>query len=530
MQAIISTRMNQLYSKPHDECHRGRALRPILLCMLLVAGPVAAADDAVPQRPNDSASSFVLPASLYAPAGFDSAAVFAQLAQGGPQESAAEKSPEPVPLRRDNWLVGGFDTGSRWLTAGLALGLGAYLGTADARDVRDLGDITQLLPGAFALTGNLITGDRAGLKQFAYAAGTTIATTHGLKTVVDKTRPDGTDDTSFPSGHTSASVMGAAFVWRRYGPKWGAPASILAAYTGASRVQGQKHFADDVISGMALGLISNWLWTDPIDERVRMSLFPTDGGAGLQVQYDPTARSARRSYDGDNEDLPSHFFLWEIGGSDVTRNRAIAPNPGGSSVDWRFDQGNNPTVTAFVSVGWALTPESRHGVYLAFAPFEVRETFDVLNDIDFASEVFSAGSSARSRYVANDYRVGYGYTLLDTQRYGLTLGGSLAVFDSVLELTSGDTVAKTGATIVRPTVSVRFEAAPTNRWLFFAAYNTWRDSEVSFQDVTAQVAYRIDASWALSLGYRNVNREIDVDELFSDVNRDQIALGVWYIW
>ena len=77
---------------------------------------------------------------------------------------------------------------------------------------------------------------------------------------------------------------------------------------------------------------------------------------------------------------------------------------------------------------------------------------------------------------------------------------------------------------------MRFEAAPANRWLIFAAYNVWQDSEVFFRDVTAQVAFRIDDSWALSLGYRFVDREIDIDELFNDVDRNQVALGVWYLW
>ena len=150
--------------------------------------------------------------------------------------------------------------------------------------------------------------------------------------------------------------------------------------------------------------------------------------------------------------------------------------------------------------------------------------------LDFAGELFSAGSSVRSRYVANDYRIGYGYTLVDTERIELTLGGSLAVFDSVLELASDDTKSKINTTYVRPAVAVRMEVAPAERWLIYAAYSSWRDSKVSFQDFTAQVAFRIDDSWALSLGYRNVDREIDDDRLFSDVIRNQVALGVWYFW
>jgi len=447
----------------------------------------------------------------------------------GQQGIAVEQSPDPLTSLRDDWLVGGFDTSSRWITAGVALGLGAYLVSADTDAVRDLGDITQLLPGAFALTSNLVIGDREGLKQFAYAGATTLLATHGLKEIVDKTRHDDSADNSFPSGHTSASVLGAAYVWQRYGAKWGAPASLLAVYTGVSRIQGQKHFADDVISGAAIGLISNWLWTDPIDERVQVSLFPTRGGASLQVHYDPSASAHARSSE-ELETLPNHFFLWEIGGADVGRNNAVSPNPATSMIDWRFDQENSPAVTALVSAGWRPSQESRHITYLGFSPFEVRESFEVADDIDFAGESFVAGSSVRSRYVANDYRIGYGYSLLDTERYGLTIGASLVVFDSVLELSSNDAVAKVSTTVVKPTAGVRFEMAPVDRWLFFANYNTWHDSEVAIDDFTAQLAYRIDKSWALSVGYRRVDRRIDVDELFNDVRRNQVALGIWYLW
>ena len=70
-----------------------------------------------------------------------------------------------VDVSDDDWLVGGFDTGSRWMTAGLALGLGVYLSTADTSDIRDLGDITQFAPGAFGLIGTFSAGDREGRFQ-----------------------------------------------------------------------------------------------------------------------------------------------------------------------------------------------------------------------------------------------------------------------------------------------------------------------------------------------------------------------------
>jgi len=497
-----------------------------LLAVLVICAPVAAAQDSFPE----SALLTLNYDSVLNPRGATGGVAPLAFKQDNRQSFAADdKAPQPPTPRQGDWLVGGFDTSSRWLSAAIGIGLAAYLSSADTDDIRDLGDVTQLLPGAFALGANLAIGDRAGLKQFGYVAGTTLVTTHGLKQIVDKTRPDDSQDNSFPSGHTSASVMGAAYVWQRYGAKWGAPASLVAAYTGVSRVRGQKHFADDVISGAALGLISNWLWTDPIDERVRISLFPTDGGAELRFEYDPSVSPAIGRSDA-TEILPSHYFLWEIGVADVTRNRVSSLDPAGSPIDWRFDQENNPTTTALVSIGWALSPASRHGVYLAASPFEVRESLDAPYDIDFATQAFPAGSTLRSRYVANDIRVGYAYDVFDSERQEWTLGASLAVFDTVLELQSGDTTARIGNTLVRPVLGVQYESAPYGRVYIRAAYNAWRDSEVSLTDFTAQVAYRIDSSWALSLGYRYVDREIRSNELTNDVSQNQVALGVLYFW
>jgi hypothetical protein len=428
----------------------------------------------------------------------------------------------------DDWLVGGFDTTSRWTTVGLALGLGAYLSTADVLDIRDLGDVTQFIPGAFGLVGAISTGDREGVRQFGLAAGTTFVAIHGLKQLGGKERPDGSDDLSFPSGHTAASAMGAAYVWRRYGAKWGAPMAVLAGYTGISRVRGQKHYADDVVSGAAIGLMSNLFWTHPIDERVRLSLFPTDGGAGVAFEYDPSAGNGGNPDFGNS--LPDHFFAWEMGLLDVARNIAAAPGATGTVVDWRFDQNNNPSMTGIVGVGWRLSPGSRHGVYGVFSPFEVREGSQLTDDIDFGGETFPAGSDVASRFVANDYRIGYGYTVVDSDRWGLVASASVAVFDTLLELSDDAVGEKASETIVRPVIGLRATAQISERWVMIAGYSIWDDAEVRLSDATLQVGYQLDQSWLATLGYRKAIREIDTDKLISDLRFDQYSLGVTYFW
>lgn len=81
----------------------------------------------------------------------------------------------------------------------------------------------------------------------------TYALTTGLKYSVRRTRPDGEDDLSFPSGHAAGASCTAAVLWSRHGSAMGIPAAALALYTCISRVNLGRHFPSDVIMGAALG-------------------------------------------------------------------------------------------------------------------------------------------------------------------------------------------------------------------------------------------------------------------------------------
>jgi membrane-associated phospholipid phosphatase len=76
-----------------------------------------------------------------------------------------------------------------------------------------------------------------------------------LKLAVGRERPNGQDDKSFPSGHTSNSFALAAVVERHYGWKLGVPAYLVAGLVGASRIQQDKHYLSDVVAGAALGYV-----------------------------------------------------------------------------------------------------------------------------------------------------------------------------------------------------------------------------------------------------------------------------------
>jgi membrane-associated phospholipid phosphatase len=76
-----------------------------------------------------------------------------------------------------------------------------------------------------------------------------------LKLVAGRERPNGENNKSFPSGHTSNAFAMAAVAEGHYGWKVGVPAYAFAGLVGASRVHRNKHYLSDVVAGAALGYI-----------------------------------------------------------------------------------------------------------------------------------------------------------------------------------------------------------------------------------------------------------------------------------
>ena len=117
-----------------------------------------------------------------------------------------------------------------------------------------------------------------------YAFAANLALTQATKALVGRTRPNGEDDLSFPSGHTGTAFTGATLLHRMYGWKVGVPAYSAAALVALYRVEASEHFPADVLVGAALGI---WV-TDLIYEK-------NHGASGLftsrhQVKVSPVVR------------------------------------------------------------------------------------------------------------------------------------------------------------------------------------------------------------------------------------------------
>jgi len=150
--------------------------------------------------------------------------------------------------------------------------------------VKDLGDNYPLIP-ATGLIAALIQEDWEGTGQFLKSGLTCMAVTQGLKYTIDETRPNGSGHMSFPSGHTSASFFGASFLQRRYGWKYGTPAYLAATYVGWSRIENNAHYVHDVLAGAAIGVVSTYLFTTPLTDKIDIAPFVGEDSIGLGLSF-----------------------------------------------------------------------------------------------------------------------------------------------------------------------------------------------------------------------------------------------------
>lgn len=151
----------------------------------------------------------------------------------------------------------------------------------------DAGSIARdaLVVAAFGVPA--VHGDWDGALQAGGSVVVAGGLSYGLKEAFPERRPDGSDNKSFPSGHTSVSFAAAATLQNRYGWKVGVPAQLVAAFVGLSRVEANKHHVHDVLVGAAIGEASGFLITRKANDRIQ--LFPwgdtKSGGIALTMRF-----------------------------------------------------------------------------------------------------------------------------------------------------------------------------------------------------------------------------------------------------
>jgi membrane-associated phospholipid phosphatase len=238
-------------------------------------------------------------------------AVLAAPAAGQPAEQAPARvgdgrrtlSRLPANLARGALGVFHADNARSALVAATASGFGAAIDDPLAEALRDpnhefgrtLEDAaTPGVVGAFVaatfVAGRVAEGPRFRAASYDVfdAWLVTLGHTEALKRAIRRERPNGEDDRSMPSGHTSSAFAVASVVERHYGWKGGVAAYAVASAVAVSRIQHDKHWLSDVMTGGAIGYL------------VGRTVVRLNGGAAngriREVQLAPLAGRGRRGF------------------------------------------------------------------------------------------------------------------------------------------------------------------------------------------------------------------------------------------
>ena len=125
-------------------------------------------------------------------------------------------------------------------------------------------NILMLAPtvAVFGLNAAGVKGKHSILRATEYyivALLISVGTSEIMKEVIHVQRPDGSNDQSFPSGHTINAFMGAEFLHQEYGHRSGwytAAGYTTATATGFLRMANNRHWLGDVIAGAGIGILS----------------------------------------------------------------------------------------------------------------------------------------------------------------------------------------------------------------------------------------------------------------------------------
>ena len=167
----------------------------------------------------------------------------------------------------------------------------------DLRTASVIADYATVLaaPSGASAEGWLINKAKGTLVHAAAVSGTVLVT-RTLKTTIDRERPNGLDGESFPSGHTSTSVVHTRLASRNLDSiamsevaRTSLNVGLYALTIGTSwaRIEAGWHYPSDTLVGMALGHFLASFVNDAFlglqPDSTQLALAPIEGGAVMQL-------------------------------------------------------------------------------------------------------------------------------------------------------------------------------------------------------------------------------------------------------
>lgn len=411
-----------------------------------------------------------------------------------------------------------------------AVALGCVLPCSVAfasESLQRLGDFLQYALPATGLAATAAYGDGRGTVQWFWSGATTLTFVGVGKAFGEKSRPDETSATSYPSGHAAWAFWGASFLDTRYGPGWGVPAYALAALTAYSRVETDKHYPDDVLAGASIALLSNFFWVRPLARDITIEPLTTRGGAtGFAVRFfDAPVRALE--YNGRGLGHTPWQFSYQVATASTRRNVAAAPSASGGRVD--VAQLTSPADPAIASSFRLSRVDGPHEVSLLVAPFGTGASAPLTAPVSFHGTVFGAqATDVDYRYY--DYRLRYRRSYAPLDSVTVRLGGALQAARIAIGLAQPEARSAVSVWSILPLLHASAEWRVARDWLIALSGEGVTLGSNRFGEADLRLQYRFCDGWNASIGLTERRSTVDTAALFNDLGQHAPYMAVEHRW
>ena len=168
-----------------------------------------------------------------------------------------------------------------------------------------------------------------------------------------------------------------------------------------------------------------------------------------------------------------------------------------------------------------------------FNPVEIRDQGMFAAPVTFQGTTFAANTLTGSVWRDYEVRFGYRYNLLHDSEgpWIAKVGASVGLHWLDIGLVqSGIPLTTTEDFVAIPTVHATVGVHLGRKAALIVEVDYIDFATDMFLDAIIYLRFQLSKQWNLNVGYRYINRIIDTDELFNDVEQNRATLTIGYAW
>ncbi len=175
--------------------------------------------------------------------------------------------------------------------------------------------------------------------------------------------------------------------------------------------------------------------------------------------------------------------------------------------------GEGPLPLLRLEAKWSF--KDRHGIRVLLAPLEYTESATFNETVRFAGASFDSTERVDATYRFNSWRLGYYYTLKNTDTTTIRIGGTLKVRDAEIRLAQGNTTSFDDDVGVVPLLYLAGEHRLTDRWTLGADLDGLAGGPGRAIDAGVALSYKLASQWHVGVEARILDGGADTDDVYN---------------